>query len=88
MKVIDSSTVAVFSSDELKEALVNDNGYSYIYFGDNITISSGINISSGKTEVTIDGTYNGTMYTYTDQKKLGTSDGIYVSSSKIRQSNC
>lgn len=30
----------------------------------NITLLSGINISSGKTEVTIDGTYNGTMYTY------------------------
>lgn len=80
MIIVNESTVVVFSSDELKSALQNDNGYDYIYFGSNITITSGIAISSSKSEVTIDGLYNGVMYEYTDQKKLGTSDGIYVTS--------
>lgn len=41
----------------------------------------GIGISSSKSCVTIDGTSNGTMYEYTDQKKLDSNDGIYVTSS-------
>ena len=81
MTVINENTVVVFSDLELKSALENDNGYTYIYFGSNISISSGIAISSKKSKVIIDGTYNGVMYEYTDQKKLGTNDTIYVTSS-------
>ena len=78
MIIINQNTVVVFTSSELKEALENDNGYTYIYLGSDITLSSGIAISNKKSEVIIDGTYNNVMYNYTDQKKLGTSDGIYV----------
>jgi hypothetical protein len=78
MIIINQNTVVVFTSSELKEALENDNGYTYIYLGSDITLSSGIAISNKKSEVIIDGTYNNVMYNYIDQKKLGTSDGIYV----------
>lgn len=59
-------------------------------FGSNITLTSGIGISSNKTVLTIDGTYEGVEYEYTDQKKLGTSDGIYIrsaSTSKVTVKN-
>ena len=56
MTIINGTTVVVFSSAELKEALENNNGYTYIYFGSNITLTSGILISSNKSEVIIDGT--------------------------------
>ena len=80
MTIINGTTVVVFSSAELKEALENNNGYTYIYFGSNITLTSGILISSNKSEVIIDGTYNDIIYEYVDQKKLGTGDGIRVNS--------
>ena len=80
MTIINDTTVVVFSSAELKEALENNNGYTYIYFGSNITLTSGILISSNKSEVIIDGTYNDIIYEYVDQKKLGTGDGIRVNS--------
>ena len=82
MTVIDKSTVVVFTSDELKDALENNNGYEYIYFGSNITLTTGIAISSSKTSVVIDGKYDGVIHGFTDQKKLGVHDGIYVSNSK------
>ena len=80
MTIINGTTVVVFSSAELKEALENNNGYTYIYFGSNITLTSGILISSNKSEVIIDGTYNDIIYEYVDQKKLDTGDGIRVNS--------
>ena len=80
MEIIDDKTVVVFSSDELKNVLEGDNGYNYIYFGSDITLSSGIAINKNKTDVTIDGTYNSVTYEYIDQKKLGYSDTIYVTS--------
>ena len=80
MEIIDDKTVVVFSSDELKNVLEGDNGYNYIYFGADITLSSGIAINKNKTDVTIDGTYNSVTYEYIDQKKLGYSDTIYVTS--------
>ena len=32
MTIIDDNTVVVFTSDELKNALENNNNYTYIYF--------------------------------------------------------
>ena len=87
MTIINQNTVVVFSSQELKSALETDNGYTYIFFGSNITLSSGIGISAAKSEVTIDGTYNETMYEFTDQKKLGASDGIYLTNPKTLKVN-
>lgn len=46
MTIINENTVVVTSSSELKEALEKDNAYTYIYFGNNITLESGITDSN------------------------------------------
>ncbi len=83
MKIIDNSTVVVFTSDELKNVLENDNGYSYIYFGSNIELVNGIKISSSKVNVVIDGEYEGVRHTFTDKKSLSSGDTITASYSTI-----
>ena len=52
------------TSDELKQALSEDNNYDYIYLGNDITATSGFVINSNKNKLIIDGTYNNTKYTY------------------------
>lgn len=79
MTIIDDNTVVVFSSTELKNVLENDNEYTYIYFGDNISLDSGIKIASTKTNITIDGTYNSIVHSFEDRKSLVSSDTINVS---------
>lgn len=79
MTIINENTVVIFTSEELKTALENDNGYNYIYLGNNIALTSGIKISSTKPNVTIDGTYNGVTYQFEDRKTLNASDTINVS---------
>ncbi len=59
MIVIDKNTVVVFSSSELKDSLANNNGYSYIYLGADISLESWIVISNTNSLVVIDGTYEG-----------------------------
>lgn len=80
MTIIDDKTVVVYSSEELKSALESTT-YTYIYFGSDITLNSGIVINNTKQNVVIDGTYDNVVHTFTDQKKLGTSDAIGVNSS-------
>lgn len=72
MKVLDHNTVVIFSSSELKEVLEGDNIYSYIYFGDNITLEEGI--TTNKNKIVIDGTYLDNRYTY----NINNSDSTYV----------
>lgn len=83
MKVIDSVTVVVYTSDELKTALENNNGYTYIYFGSDITLTSGINISGTKSNVIIDGTYENVRYHFTDMKNLSGSSAIQAANRLI-----
>lgn len=83
MKVINESTVVVFSNSELKDVLENNNGYNYIYLGADIIIETGIKISSFKVNSTIDGTYENVRHTFTDKKSLSSSDTISVSSATI-----
>lgn len=83
MKIINNNTIVVYSSSELKEILEGNNEYSLIYLGSNITLESGIKISSTKVNLTIDGTYEETKYTLTDKKSLASSDTISVSSPSI-----
>ena len=54
------------TSDELKQAVSEDNNYNYIYLGNDITATSGFVINSNKNELIIDGTYNNEKYTYTN----------------------
>ncbi len=65
MEILDSNTVVVFDSLDLKEVLEQDNSYNYIYFGDNITLEEDIGINELKENVVIDGTYLNNKYTYT-----------------------
>ena len=46
-----------------------DNNYNYIYLGNDIIATSGFVINGNKTKLTIDGTYNNTKYTYTNNLK-------------------
>ena len=58
MNKINNNTVTVSTSDELKEALEQNNGYEYIYLENDITLNSGITINSNKSKETINGTYH------------------------------
>lgn len=70
IQIINNNTVVVTNSDELKQAVSEDNGYDYIYLGSNIIATSGFIINSNKIKVTIDGTYNNVKYTYTNNLSL------------------
>ena len=66
IQIIDNNTVVVTNNDELKQAVSEDNNYDYIYLGSDITATDGFVINSNKSKVIIDGTYNNTKYTYTN----------------------
>ena len=83
MKIIDNLTVVVYTSEELKTALENNNGYTYVYFGSDITLTSGINIFGTKSNVTIDGTYENVRYHFTDMKNLSGSSAIQAANRLI-----
>ena len=77
--IIDNSTVVVSNSDELKTALEEDNNYTYIYFGNDITLTSGFVINGNKEKVVIDGTYLNMRYTFTGINSSSDSDVITAS---------
>ena len=65
MNIINSKTVTVSTSDELKNILENNNSYEYIYLENDITLKNGIRVNSNKSKITINGTYQNTMHTLT-----------------------
>lgn len=83
MTIINDTSVVVFTSEELKTILEQNNSYAHIYFGANITLTSGIKIANTKTNIIIDGTYQGITYTLEDMKNLSASNTINISSSTI-----
>lgn len=58
------------TNDELKQVISEDNNYDYIYLGNDIIATEGFIINSNKSKLTIDGTYNGKKYTYTNNLSL------------------
>lgn len=58
------------TNDELKQVISEDNNYDYIYLGNDIVATEGFIINSNKSKLTIDGTYNGKKYTYTNNLSL------------------
>lgn len=84
MTIINNNTVVIYNSDELKKVLEEENNYTTIYFGNDITLTTGISISSSKTSVIIDGAYNGVIHTFTDKKSSSTSDTIMIKSPLIK----
>ena len=81
MNIINSKTVTVSTSNELKDILENTNGYEYIYLENDIKLESGIKINSSKNKVIIDGTYLGVMHTLTGMDSSTETDTIIVTSS-------
>lgn len=79
MEIINKKRVGVFTSEELKDILENDNGYEFIYLMADITLSSGIKINEKKEKIVIDGTYNNTRYTLTGMNSTEATDTIVVS---------
>ncbi len=74
MEIINNNTVAVETFNDLKTILEEINEYTYIYLKANINLESGITINENKTDITIDGTYKDTKYTYTND--LSDSSGV------------
>lgn len=89
LKIINSKTVVVYSSEELTNALEFDNGYEYIYLGSDITLENGILINDNKSKVIIDGTYLNVKYTLTGMNSVETTDTISanVNSTSIKVKN-
>lgn len=70
MQIINDTTVVINNSEELKQVLSEENNYNYVYLGNDITITSGFIINNNKNNIIIDGTYNNTRYTYTNNLSL------------------
>ena len=81
MNKINSKTVTVSTSDELKEVLENDNDYEYIYLENDITLENGIKINSNKNKITINGKYLNTIHTLTGINSSEETDTIVTTSS-------
>ena len=79
MKIINNKTVLIYSFDELKSVLEEDNLYEKIYLGSDITLESGININDNKIKIIIDGTYEGVRYTLTGMNSGEKEDTICAS---------
>lgn len=79
MTILDPYTVVVSNENELRSAITEVNTYNYIYFDNNITLTSGIQIPLSKKNLTIDGTYKDIRYTYTDMNSPTATNSIYVS---------
>ncbi len=80
MIILNDATVVIFTIEELKTVLEQNNSYTHIYFGTNITLTSSIKIASTKTNIKINGTYQDARYTYEDMKNLSASNTINVTS--------
>ena len=70
MQIINDTTVVINNSEELKQVLSEENNYNYVYLGNDITMTSGFIINNNKNSIIIDGTYNNTKYTYTNNLSL------------------
>ena len=79
MIIIDENTVVVSSFSELKSILEEVNTYNYVYLSSDITLTSGIKLSSSKTTITIDGTYDNVRHKYIDMKSTSGTSAMYVS---------
>lgn len=80
MNEINSKTVIVSTSSELKNVLENDNDYEYIYLENDITLESGIKINHNKNKIIIDGTYQNARHTLTGMNSIEATDTINASS--------
>lgn len=87
--VLDAASIIVYTFDELVSALTQDNGYTTVYIGADITgKSGGAAIHANKQSVVIDGcppdSPDGTRFTYTDYNSSGTGDTIRVTNTGVK----
>ena len=87
--IVDAATIIVYTFDELVSALTQDNGYTTVYIGADITgKSGGAAIHTHKHSVVIDGcppgSPEGTRYTYTDYDSAATNDTIRVANTGVK----
>ncbi len=65
MEILNNKTVAVETSEELKNILEGTNEVEYIYLKNDITLTSGITLNETKIKIIINGTYQGIKSTLT-----------------------
>jgi len=85
ISVLASNEIVVYTYAELKDALQSStNGIDYIYLGSDITLEiSGISVSNTKSNVTLDGTYNGIRHTLIEGKSAAITTNIYINSASM-----
>lgn len=88
MQIINDNTVVVFSYAELKTALEQNNNYTYVYLGADITLENGIALPSTKLNITIDGTYENVRHNFEDKKTLATGDTIQINAKNNKITVC
>ncbi len=83
MIIIDESTVAVETENELKDVLEKENLITTVYFANDITLTKGISVLGSKKQLTIDGLYpldgTGKIHTYIDMNSTSYTDTICIS---------
>lgn len=77
--------LAVSSYSELKATLESStDGINTIYLASDITMeTTGITVSSAKSNVVIDGTYDGVRHTITEGKAAGATNNIYINNANM-----
>ena len=78
MEILSEKRIVVENSAELQQVLEEENTYTHIYLGNDITLTSGIFIDDFKEKIVIDGTYLDTKHTLTGMASSSTDDTIYV----------
>lgn len=80
MEILDEKKVVVETYQEFETILTENNNYTYIYIGNNITLESGITINENKKKIIIDGTYLNNKYTITCMNSNKEEDTITLTS--------
>lgn len=83
MTIPNDTTMIVFTSEELKTVLEQNNSYTHIYFETNITLTSSTKIAYKNKYNNWWNIYQDVRYTYEDMKNLSASNTINVTSSKM-----
>lgn len=76
MEILNERTVAVETSEELKNVLEGTNKVEYIYLKNDITLTTGISLNGNKQKIIINGTYQGLKSTLTGMNSSEVTDTI------------
>ena len=76
--MLEANVEVVYTYTELKNALSQDNGIDTVYLGANIVMGGQILVHPNKTNIVIDGTYNGVRYRLTEVDSTSSTTMIYI----------